>query len=356
VSGGVTERAVELPRARAAASSVQRWTPVSIGFTGALVALIVALVFVPVVMSENAMQKLITIYILVILAMMWNALAGYGGLVSVGQQAFIGMGAYGALFLGQQHTLDPFLSLLLAALIAGAVSIPIGLVVLQLRGGPFAIATWVVAEVFMILVSLDDKLQGGTGLSFNNLTLTYNDPHRRLEYVYWSALGTTAVLLVALFVLLRTRVGASLQAIRDDEDAAASIGVRVLRGKGILWVLAGLGCGAAGALILANQFFVQPKSIFSVDYSAWMLFMVLVGGIGTFEGPIIGAIVLFVIQNQVSSGLWYNVILGGVAIGFALFLPHGIWGTLTDRFGVRLLPVGYRLRGGGSEAAEAKAT
>ena len=128
--------------------------------------------------------------------------------------------------------------------------------------------------------------------------------------------------------------------------------MRVLRGKGILWVLAGLGCGAAGALILANQFFVQPNSIFSVNYSAWMLFMVLVGGIGTFEGPIIGAIVLFVIQTEITNGLWYNVILGGVAIVFALFLPRGIWGTVTDRFGVRLLPVGYRLAGTAARADE----
>ncbi len=340
--------------ASAARPTVQRWTALSIFFTSALVGLIAALVFVPAVMSENAMQKLTSLYILVILATMWNALAGFGGLVSVGQQAFIGIGAYGAIFLGHQHTVEPFLALLLAALIAGAISIPVAFVVLQLRGGAFAIGTWVVAEVFAILVALDDKLGAGTGISF--IELNFFTPHKRLEYTYWAALGTTAVLLVVLFVLLRTRLGASLQAIRDDEQAAASVGVRVMAGKGILFVLAGLGCGAAGALTLANQLFVQPQSIFSVDYSALMIFMVLVGGLGTFEGPIIGAVVLFVIQNELGdNGVWYFVLLGSVAIGFALLLPRGLWGTVVDRVGVRLLPVGYRLRGGESRVREERA-
>jgi len=349
----MTGSAVEVPTQRASSRRVQRWTATSGVFTTAFAALLVLLIFVPQAMSENVTQKLTTLFILVILAVMWNALAGFGGLVSVGQQAFIGIAAYGALEFGQVHSVNPFLSLLLGAFVAAAVAIPLGFVVLQLRGGGFAIATWVVADAAMIIVEQINGLQGGTGLSFNNLTLTYNDPHRRLELVYWCALGAMAFLLLAVFVLLRTRTGASLRAIRDDEDAASSVGVRVFRNKFLLWVLAALGCGAAGSLILANQFFVNPPSIFTVNYSADMLFMVLVGGIGTFEGPIIGAIVLFVIQNQMSnSGVWYYVLIGGVAIGVALLLPRGIWGTLVDRFGVRLLPVGYRVRGSAPRRAE----
>ena len=337
----------------AAKPRVRRWTVMSGLFTAGLSALIGALAFVPLFMSENAMQKLTSLFILVILAMMWNALAGFGGLVSVGQQAFIGIGAYGAIFLGHQHTVAPFNALLYSALIAGAVSIPIAVVVLQLRGGAFAIGTWVVAEIFAILVSLDDKLGAGTGISF--IEMNFFDPHRRLQYTYWAALGTTAVLLAGLFLLLRSRLGTSLQAIRDDEGAAASLGVRVLAGKAILFVFAALGYAAAGALTLANQLFIEPTSIFSVDYSALMIFMVLVGGIGTFEGPIIGAIILFLIQNELSdNGVWYFVLLGSVAIGFALLLPRGLWGTLVDRFGFRLLPVGYRLEGTDLGAKEAR--
>jgi branched-chain amino acid transport system permease protein len=312
-------------------------------FAGSLLFLVVLLAFVPLVMSENAMEQLTSLFILVILAVMWNALAGYGGLVSVGQQAFIGIGAYGAIFLGHVHGVKPFVALLLSALIAGGVAVLVAPLLLQLRGGAFAIGTWVVAEIFAILVSLDRDLGAGTGISF--IELNFYEPHQRRQYIYWAALGTTAFLLLALFVLLRSRLGAALQAIRDDEGAAASVGVRVLAGKAILFVLAGFGCGAAGALILANQLFIQPTSIFSVDYSALMIFMVLVGGLGTFDGPIIGAIVLFVIQNQLGdNGVWYFVLLGSAAIAFALLLPRGLMGTVQDRLGLRLLPVGYRIR------------
>ena len=235
--------------------------------------------------------------------------------------------------------------MLIATLFTGLIAIPISFVVLQLRGGGFAVATWVIAEIGAILFTIYPKLGGGTGLSFNTLTIDYPDPHRRQDYIYWAALGTTAVLLALVFALMRTRLGASLQAIRDDEDAAASLGVAVMRRKAIVFVLAAMGCGAAGCLILTNEYFVEPPSIFSVNYSALMIFMVLVGGLGTFEGPILGAIILFVIQNEMGdNGVWYFVFLGAVAIGFALLAPRGIWGTVVDRFGVRLLPVGYRLR------------
>jgi branched-chain amino acid transport system permease protein len=345
----MTDTAVAAPHPR---FRVQRWTPVSLLFTGGLSGLVVALAFGPVLLGENTQNNLIQLYFLVIMAMMWNALAGYGGLVSVGQQGFIGIGAYAAVFLSVQHGLNPYLSMLLATLIGGAIAIPVAAVVLWLRSGAFAIATWVVAEVFAILVSLDPNpaIGGGTGTSallpFN---LRYT-PEQRLHYTYWAALGAVAVLLLLLFVLLRSRLGGSLQAIRDDEEAAASVGVRVLLGKGILFVVAGAGCAAAGTIILAWQLSVLPlgpNSVFGINWTARMIFMVLVGGLGTFEGPIIGAVVLYLLQTYVSvSGVWYFVMLGGVAIGFALLLPRGIWGTVQERFNVQLLPVGYRLRSG----------
>jgi branched-chain amino acid transport system permease protein len=329
---------------------VQRWTPLSVVFTGGLAGLVAVLAFAPLVLGENTQNNLIQLYFLVIMAMMWNALAGYGGLVSVGQQGFIGIGAYAAVFLSVQHSLNPYLSMLFATLIGGAIAIPVAAVVLWLRHGAFAIATWVVAEAFAILVSLDPNpaIGGGTGTSallpFN---LRYT-PQQRLHYTYWAALGAVAVLLLLLFVLLRSRLGGSLQAIRDDEEAAASVGVRVLLGKGILFVVAGAGCAAAGTVILAWQLSILPlgpDSIFGIDWTAKMIFMVLVGGLGTFEGPIVGAVALYILQTYgPNGGVWYFVLLGGIAIGFALLLPRGIWGTIQERFNVQLLPVGYRLR------------
>jgi len=331
------------------AARVERWTWVSGSFTAALAVLLVVLAFAPALFSQNALGNLTELYFLVILAIMWNALAGYGGLVSVGQQAFIGIGAYAVVYLSVEHSMNPYVAMVVATFVGAGLSIPVAAIVLWLRGGAFAIGMWVVAEVAAILVSLDTSLGGGTGtsavLAFN---LRYS-PDQRLRYTYWAALLAAAVVLVVIFVLLRSRLGASLQAIRDDEGAAAAVGVRVRLGKGVLFVIAGAGCTAAGTIILAWQLSILPlgpDSIFGVNWTAKMIFMVLVGGLGTFEGPIVGAIVLYLLETYLSSslGVWYLVLLGGIAIGVALFIPRGIWGTVQDRFNLQLLPVGYRLR------------
>jgi branched-chain amino acid transport system permease protein len=321
---------------------VERWDRVSIAATAIVCGVVVALAFAPLAVGANGVDKLTTLLVYLILAVMWNALAGYAGLVSVGQQAFFGLGAYFAIQLSN-HGVGVYLSLLLAALLAGLVSIPTSLFVLRLRAGVFAIGTWVVAEAFHLLVNLDHSVGGVTGTSLSALN-AFSAGDRR-DYNYWATLGAAVVLLALTFALLRSRTGASLQAIRDDEEAAASVGVRVLGTKWIVYVFAAVGCGAAGALWLATSITFQPNSYFSVQWTAYMIFMVLVGGLGTFEGPIVGAVVFFLIQDQFGDqGVWYLVGLGAAAIFFALFLSRGVWGSVVDRFELKLLPVGYRLR------------
>jgi len=134
----------------------------------------------------------------------------------------------------------------------------------------------------------------------------------------------------------RSRVGASVQAIRDNEEAASSVGVRVLANKRLIFVLAAVGCAAAGALWLASLISFQPKTYFSVQWTAYMIFMALVGGLGAYEGPIIGAVIFFIIETFFGgSGVWYLVGLGAAALLFSLFLPRGLWGALQDRFELR---------------------
>ena len=322
---------------------IERTTHASRWFGIAVGVLVVVLALVPVLFDTNVSQKLTTLLILVLLASMWNALAGYGGLLSVGQQAFIGIGAYGTIYLAGQGV-PPYLAMLAAALGAGALAVPISLFALRLRAAQFAIGMWVIAEVSAILVSLNHSLGAGTGISL--IQMNQYPPDWRQAYTYWLALAFTTVLMAGLFLLLRSPVGASLQAIRDDEEAASSLGVRVASGKRILFVLAGLGCGAAGVLTVANTLFIVPHSIFGVQWTAYMIFAVLVGGLGTFEGPILGAILLFAIQTVFSDGgPWYLVGLGAAAGLFSLLLPRGLWGTIEERLGIRLLPIGYHVTG-----------
>jgi branched-chain amino acid transport system permease protein len=173
---------------------VERWTPLSIAATGAAAVLLLALAFGPAVLGANALDNLTELYVYVILAAMWNALAGYAGLVSVGQQAFFGLGAYATVQL-TNHGLNVWLALAVAGIAAGAVSLPTSFFVLWLRGGEFAIGMWVVAEVFHLLVNLDDSVGGVTGTSL--LALNSYDAVDRRRYTYWLALASMAVLLAA---------------------------------------------------------------------------------------------------------------------------------------------------------------
>lgn len=324
------------------AIAVERWTRAS-KISGIVVAVVVVgLTAVPLVADANIIDKLTTLFVYIILAAMWNALAGYAGLVSVGQQAFFGIGAYFAIQLSVQG-FPAYPSLVLGAVAAAVLAIPVSWFMLRLRGGEFSIGMWVVAEALHLLVNQDKLIQGETGTSM--IALNAFSHAERLAYNYWLALGSMVVLLGAVFLLLRSPFGASVQAIRDDEEAASSVGVRVLAAKRTIFILAAFGCAVAGVVWLSTSVTFQPKTNFGVQWTAYMILMVLVGGLGTFEGPILGAVLFFVVQDQFGqNAVWYLAGLGAAAILFALFLPRGLWGGFEERFGVRLMPVGYFLR------------
>ncbi|HEY2254892.1 MAG TPA: branched-chain amino acid ABC transporter permease [Variovorax sp.] len=327
-----------------AAARVTRWTRPSIAAVTLMLAVQLLLAAGPLFMSAEVVDRLTTLFIYGILALMWNALAGYAGLLSVGQQAFFGLGAYAAVRLADLGV-GPYVALLLGAVLVGILALPMSSFLLKLKGGEFAIGMWVVAELAHLLVNLDTLIQGETGTSLIALQRLPADDRR--AYTYWAALGTMAVLGWLVFVLLRGKMGTAAQAIRDNEEAAASVGVRVLFSKRLIFVLSAFGCAAAGALWVASSINFQPKTYFSVQWTAYMIFMVLVGGIGTYEGPILGAVLFFSIESLFGgTGVIYLIGLGATALLFALLLPRGIWGEIERRLGLQLLPVGYRLGGG----------
>ena len=320
---------------------VQRWTAASKVTVVAAVLLFAVAAIAPFWLGPGAMDRLTILFVYVILAAMWNALAGYAGLVSVGQQVFFGLGAYFTVKLADGGV-NPFVAMGLAGAIVAVIAVPLSFPMLRLRGGEFAIGMWVVAELAHLLVNLDPLVRGETGTSL--IALNAFDPVLRRNVIYWLALAALIGLLGGLFFLLRSRVGAAIQAIRDNEEAAASVGVRVTPTKRLIFVLAAFGVGLAGALWLATALTFQPKAFFSVQWTAYMIFMVLVGGIGTLEGAVLGALLFFFIETWFgSAGVWYLVGLGMTALVFALLLPRGIWGAVERYTGLRLLPVGYRL-------------
>ena len=299
---------------------------------------VVVLALLPYLVYSGTTDTFVNFFILLIMASMWNLLAGYAGLVSVGQQAFIGLGAYFVL-IAAQHGMSPFSAIPVAAVGCAVVALPVSWLVFRLRGGYFAIATWVVAEVFELVISRFSSLGGGTGKSLPGLSLSAN---LLTAYTFWAALALTVLTVGGVYLLLRGRLGLALTAVRDNEIGARSAGVRVARAQRIVYLLAALGCGGAGALLIISQLNVEPLSAFTVQWSAEMIFVTIIGGIGTIEGPIVGTIVFFVLQQTLAEqGAWYLVILGAVAVAMAMWVPQGLWGLVSGRFQVRLFPVGY---------------
>jgi branched-chain amino acid transport system permease protein len=273
---------------------------------------------------------------------MWNLLAGYAGLFSVGQQAVFGLGGYFALRLVDAGV-TPYPALVAGALLSAACAVPLSFFLLRLRNGEFAIAMWVIAEIIRLIVMFDPLIQGETGTSL--LALNVYEPELRRNLTYWLALVAMVAMVGGSYALLRGRIGWAARAIRDDEEAAASIGIDTMRIKRVIFVVAALGCALAGCIWLASAITFQPRTNFGVQWTVFMLFMVLVGGLRSFEGPILGALLFFVIQELFGNlGVWYLAGIGAVAVAFALYLPDGLWGALRERTGIELLPTGMRRR------------
>jgi branched-chain amino acid transport system permease protein len=315
-----------------------------VGLTAA--AALVVLVLVPWWASEAQARDLVEFFTLLALAQMWNLLAGYSGLVSIGQQAFVGIGAYSLYALGDRAGVHPFVAVALAGLVAAAISLPTAALAFRLRGGYFAIGTWVIAEVFFLLTLNGDDLRfdlgGGNGVTI--LSAAGLDRELRAHGTYWWALGVGVGSILLAYGLLRSRIGLALTAIRDDETAARSLGIDVLRTKVLVFVIAAFGCGLTGAVIYLNLLRIQPDAAYSVNWTAFMIFIVVIGGIGTIEGPILGTIIFFTLQQELSQyGAWYLIILGSVAVVAAVWMRGGVWGLLQERLGLRLFPVQRRL-------------
>jgi branched-chain amino acid transport system permease protein len=268
--------------------------------------------YLPYIVYSGTTNLLVNVFILMTMAIMWNLLAGYAGLVSVGQQAFVGLGAYFVLILAQ-HGTNPFAALPAAAIGCGVIGLPVWWIVSRLRSGYFAIATWVVASVCELLIVRFPSLGGGTGAPLPGLGSL--SPTLLTADTYWISLAVVVIVLAGAYLLLRSRLGLVLTAIRDDEIGARSSGVRVWRARQLVFVVAAVGCGAAGGLFIISLLSVQPTSAFAVQWSAEMIFVTIIGGIGTIEGPILGTIIFFVLQQTLSPyGAWYLIVLGLVAM------------------------------------------
>jgi branched-chain amino acid transport system permease protein len=306
------------------------------------VVLVVTLATLPAWADSSTLRLFVEFACLLALAQMWNLLAGYGGLVSVGQQGYLGIGGYALVVLADLGGLNPFLCVPIAGVVAALAAIPISKVVFRLHGGYFAIGTWVVAESFRLIVSNATVVGGGTGTS---LTSMRDFPKAvRESLTFWIALVVAVGAVAGVYWLLRSRHGLALTAIRDSERAAASQGVDIAATKFWVYLVAAFGCGVVGALYFLMNLRVSPDAAFGVSWTAFVIFIVVIGGIGTIEGPIIGTLLYFALRETLADfGTWYLIALGVVAVIVMVRFPRGLWGYVAARFDLHLFPVRRRL-------------
>ena len=325
--------------------------------------LLLALLAAPFMVGRGALKDLFFVLTLVALAQYWNLLAGYAGIISIGQQAYVGFGGYAMFALTAFLGVDPVPAIALSGVLGALVAVPTARLVFRLSGPYLAVGTWVMAEVFRLVFAQIKSLGGGTGASLP--TAVTNDAYSvqllaraldlraaasRDRLAYWLAVIVAATTIALVYRVLRSRQGLALAAIRDNAAASGSIGIDEGRTQLWVYVVAGFGASVVGALTFFQTARISPDAAFSVtDFTAYVLFVVVIGGIGTIEGPIVGSLVLYFMRDFLADfGPFYLMGLGALAVAAMLFFPRGLWGSLAHTFDWHLFPIRRRLivRGG----------
>ena len=287
------------------------------------------------------------VFSFIALASLWNLLAGYNGLASVGQQAYVGFGGYALFGLCIFAGVPPLLAIVLAGVLGALIAAPIAPLLFRLQGAYFAIGTWVLAEVFRLSFAQWGALGGGSGVSLpvGIITSVASSRDLRETYIYWTGLALCVATLAFVILLLRSRMGLALTALRDSEIASESVGIDSWRTRLFVYVaVAGL-TSMTGALIFLQKLRISPDAAFSVnDWTAYVIFIAVIGGVGTIEGPVVGALVFFALRELLADqGATYLLVLGAVAIAVMLKAPKGLWGMFMEKTGISLVPIRRRV-------------
>jgi branched-chain amino acid transport system permease protein len=307
------------------------------GITGNPVALALALALMVLLLvvpaAHNDYLTLVFRNILMYAAMAygWNLIGGYTGYVSFGNVTFFGLGAYCAGLLSI-HGVDNLLADVALAIVVNAVfAALLGWVVLRLRGPYFGIATLGIGVAVAELVANLDALGGSSGLAVHQV----DEAH---FWIYYYAMWlVAAAALLGTLAVTRSKLGYALVAIRENEDAAAALGIAATRYKVTAWALGAMMAGAAGAVFAPANGFIDPSITFAPDSNVFPIVMTILGGIGTVAGPFIGALLLAGV-NELLQRYFVNahtLFFGAMIVLVVLLLPRGLVWLFGLRGGVR---------------------
>ena len=294
--------------------------------------IVAALIVVGFVGGNNIRRILIRIFLYCTMASMWNLMSGYTGMTSLGQQAFVGLAGYSMAVITTTCGLTYIVGWAVGGVVGAVVALILSVILFRMRGMYFAIATWVIAEALKTFFTSWKFVKEGNGMSVSGR------PGR--EAIYLMSLALLVVALVVIYLLLKSRIGLGLTAMRDDADAASSVGVNIFKSKLLCFVIAGLFTALAGGMYFLNNITIYPTSGFSNSWTVAVVFITIIGGIGTMAGPIVGTLVYILLDEilvKVLPGEWTNIVLGAIAILVILFLPDGILGTLQKKFNFEIL-------------------
>ncbi len=248
----------------------------------------------------------------------WNLIGGYTGYVSFGNVVYFGLGAYTAATLSTHGVRNVLIAIVLAAVVAGIFAAIFGVPILRLKGHYFGIATLGLALATQEIVSNVDYFGGGTGLTVRQDAF--------FSLYYYAMWAVCAASLLGTFLIARSKLGYALVAIRENEDAAAVLGINTTLYKVIAWAFSGMMAAAAGAVFAFGNGFIDPDTAFSTDNNIFPIVMSLLGGVGTVAGPLAGALIL----TGINETLWshfpkvHTIFFGAVIVLVVLFLPRGL--------------------------------
>lgn len=306
------------------------------------VVLLAAMVTMPWWGHSGHIRWVVEFSVYLAIAQMWNLLAGYAGLVSVGQQAFVGVAGYTMFVLASNFGINPFLAVWLSVLVPGLLALPTYALLHRLDGPYFAIGTWVVAEAVKLIVLNIDYVNAGSGMTLR--VMSQYSLHEREIGILWLCASMLLATIGGSYWLLRSRHGLALTAMRDNPVAAESQGVNVRRLRFLIFVAAAMGTGLAGAIYYMAQLRISPAAGFNPSWANICIFIVMVGGIGTIEGVLVGALIYFIADRFFAQyGAVYMVVLGVMTLLTALYARQGVWGLIASRIHIPLFPVGRKL-------------
>lgn len=308
----------------------------------ACLVILIAMVTMPWWGQSGHIRWVVEFSVYLAIAQMWNLLAGYAGLVSVGQQAFVGVAGYTMFVLASNFGINPFLAVWLSVLVPGLLALPTYALLHRLDGPYFAIGTWVVAEAVKLIVLNISYVNAGSGMTLR--VMSQYSLHEREVGLIWLCVSMLLVTVGGSYWLLRSRHGLALTAMRDNPVAAESQGVNVKRLRFLIFVAAAMGTGLAGSIYYMAQLRITPAAGFNPSWANVCIFIVMVGGVGTIEGVLVGALIYFVADRFFAQyGAVYMVVLGLMTLLTALYARQGIWGLISSRIHIPLFPVGRKL-------------